>query len=341
MAGSNYAYAATRARVRRSKLLKAEAYRHMMAMEVVEITRHIQELDYREDVDRYASRYKGLDLIEVALVSNLRRSSATILGFCKGQLADLVEHYLERHRIRDLKRVLRGIYAQEEPASIVRGMFTHSGQDRAFFTQLANAGSLTELGELLSSTPYGDVLEDKLHDELDTLQEIEDALDCYYYSQLLETVRPDSRANKLLLEFLRKEIDVVNLNTVVRLRHRGVTGYPELLIEGGAELDVKGLAATTSVEEVITAVEQTNLGKAVSDELTAVSTKGLNPLALALDQYLGQGASRFSKLYPLSVLPVVDYLLAKEHEVENLRAVARGKELGIPNHEIEQMLVVS
>ena len=49
---------------------------------------------------------------------------------------------------------------------------------------------------------------------------------------------------------------------------------------------------------------------------------------------------RFSYLYPLSVLPVLDYLLKKEREVYNLRAIIRGKEAGLSNEIIEDLVVV-
>lgn len=340
MVGSNLAYAATRARVRRSKLIKPEAYRHLLAMEVVEITRYIQELDYRDDVDKYASQFRGLDLIEVALASNLRRNSATVQSFCKGHLHELVSRYLERYVLGDLKRVIRGVYAGEGSERILRGMFTTTKVNREFFGRLAGAGSLLELLELLVGTPYHSVLAKPLSEELTTLQPVEDALDCYYYSQLLDTVRPTSRANRVMLEFIRYEIDVVNLKTVTRLRHRGVVGYSELLIPGGAELPVDRLAATTTVEDVAVAVEGTTIGKAVANDLAAVSKEGLHQLILSMDNYLAHSAKRFTRLYPLSVLPVLDYLLHKEYEVANLRALARGRELKLSTNDIEAMLVV-
>jgi V/A-type H+-transporting ATPase subunit C len=49
---------------------------------------------------------------------------------------------------------------------------------------------------------------------------------------------------------------------------------------------------------------------------------------------------RFSYLYPLSVLPVLDYLLKKEREVYNLRAIIRGKQAGLSNEIIEELVVV-
>ena len=42
----------------------------------------------------------------------------------------------------------------------------------------------------------------------------------------------------------------------------------------------------------------------------------------------------------LSVAPVVSYILAKEREVENIRAIARGREAGLSENEIEEELVI-
>ncbi len=47
-----------------------------------------------------------------------------------------------------------------------------------------------------------------------------------------------------------------------------------------------------------------------------------------------------SYLYPLSILPVLDYLLKKEREVRNLRAIVRGKQTGPSNEKIEELVVV-
>lgn len=39
--------------------------------------------------------------------------------------------------------------------------------------------------------------------------------------------------------------------------------------------------------------------------------------------------------------PVISYILAKEREVENIRAIARGKEAGLSADEIESELVIT
>ena len=46
------------------------------------------------------------------------------------------------------------------------------------------------------------------------------------------------------------------------------------------------------------------------------------------------------KRYPFSVLPVIVYLEEKKYEVANLRALARGKEAGIPGERLKGYLVM-
>ena len=66
----------------------------------------------------------------------------------------------------------------------------------------------------------------------------------------------------------------------------------------------------------------------------------LNSCVHSLDEYMANKTKRFSYLYPLSVLPVLDYLLKKEREVYNLRAIVRGKQAGLANEIIEELVVV-
>ena len=61
----------------------------------------------------------------------------------------------------------------------------------------------------------------------------------------------------------------------------------------------------------------------------------------ALEAALLEYSSKLSNRYPLSVCPVISYILAKEREVRNVRAIARGREAGLPVEEIEEELVMT
>ena len=60
----------------------------------------------------------------------------------------------------------------------------------------------------------------------------------------------------------------------------------------------------------------------------------------ALDAALLEYADTLSNRYPLSVCPVLSFVLAKEREVDNVRAIARGREAGLSPEQIEAELVV-
>ena len=67
---------------------------------------------------------------------------------------------------------------------------------------------------------------------------------------------------------------------------------------------------------------------------------GLNRAIQALENHVSSTSRRYSYLYPLSILPILDYLLRKEKEVRNLRTIVRGKDLKLSNERIKEIMVV-
>jgi V/A-type H+-transporting ATPase subunit C len=52
-------------------------------------------------------------------------------------------------------------------------------------------------------------------------------------------------------------------------------------------------------------------------------------------------ATKKSYLYPLSILPILDYIIRKRIEIENLRIIIQAKEKGLSEQAIKELLVVS
>jgi V/A-type H+-transporting ATPase subunit C len=59
-----------------------------------------------------------------------------------------------------------------------------------------------------------------------------------------------------------------------------------------------------------------------------------------MKKYHIRQAKKFSHLYPLSVIPVLDYMIHKKMEVDNIRIIARGIESGIDRDTIKGLLVM-
>ena len=337
---SNFAYAATRARSRRARLLPPEAFGQLLNMELEEIARYIQDLEYRREIDRYGASLRGADLLEAALLDNRATEVGEIIGFCTGELRQGIEAYAEIYRVRGIKVLLRGIFDGIGGEELQRQVSPLTERDRELYAQMAATDSVEAAVELLEGTRYHDVVQNALEQrQSDSLQPIEDALDRAYYENLANSLPAGGAAGRVYRGFVQTQIDVTNLKTVMRLRHRGLTGLGELLIEGGT-LDETALATTSSVADILPIIEGTTFQEVLQPVLEDFEDGGLNRAVQALENHVATQSRRYAYLHLLSILPILDYLLRKEKEVRNLRTIVRGRELELSREKIEELLVV-
>ena len=337
---SNYAYAATRVRARRSRLLGPESYAQLLNMEFSEIARYIQDLEYRREIDKYGATLRGADLLEAALLDNRSTEIGEVIGFCTGDLRMGVAAYAERYNVRAIKVLLRGIFDEVDSEELLKQVSPMSDSQLDLYTQIAASENIEGAVEQLESTKYYELLQEALENrKSDSLQPLEDALDKAYYQDLVSSLPSSGAADRIYRGFVQVQIDVANLKTVMRLRHRGLGGHGELLISGGT-IDETLLTATNSVTDIIPILEGTVYQEVLQPVIENFEDNGLNKAIQALENHVSITSRRYSYLYPLSILPILDYLLRKEKEVRNLRTIVRGKDLKLSNERIKEIMVV-
>ena len=335
--GSNYAYVTARVRAMKTDLLPTDTYPKLLARDVHEIGRFLQEGRYRDDVDALAGRFSGARLIELATRRNMGRDYERVLSFCRGEARALLALYLQRYDIFDAKTVLRGVSSRARAEEIRENLLPGGTVPDTLFEQAMTAGGLDEAVDVLVTAPQ---LAAHARERGQPLAALEDALDRAYYADLLGAIQPSDRAKQAFLDFIKEEIDIVNLKAVLRLKHAGLSEYA--LVPGGRQVDealVRRLmsAARTEVGAVLDA---TDYGARVKDA-TAVwaETGDLNPVVTAFDRLHVETSQRFSHLYPLSILPVVDYVLRKRIEADNLRIIAVGKASALDDETIRSLVM--
>lgn len=352
---SHYAYANARVRVRKSKLLPRDTYPKLLKMEIPEITRFIEATEYGRDVNELAVKFAGIDLLENSLNVNEERNYAEIRALAKGEVGTLVGRYLERFDIWNLKTILRGRFWGARPEEMLRELLIEDRDDYEFLKDLmeAEGAGIRGVAEALAAhprgAPYHKVLKEaeaRAPSEDLLLQAYEDALDRAYYGRLLASVGGHNLDQQLFLQFVRKEIDLRNLSVLLRLEWRSdpTPRVLDFLIPGGLELrdaDLRRLAEATTRAELVERLKEYALYEEFKNELeTALASGSLTPVLLALTRSLADFAQRFSYRNPLSVLPIINYLMRKNLEVRNLRAIARGKQSGLSEQALEGLLVV-
>ena len=339
----NYAYVTARVRAKKNQLLGAEAYPKLLAREASEIARALQEGQYKAEIDELAAKYRGAELVERATRLNLGRTYGQIVGFATGELAVTIAAYLARYDVYNVKTILRGKFARAKPEDILDETIP-AGSLAPRLPELSRLERMEDVVDALRGTPYHRVL--LKHTEgrqLANLIEVENDLDREYYVALLASIPTSGRANKAFVGWIRNEIDVVNLKTLFRLRFARVSEWEPYFLPGG--VDVSRDSATRIVrgtdDEVIAEVGQLDVAPEVVDATrTSLASGNISAIATALERELVRDAQDFSHRAPLSVLPVVDFILRKKIEADNLRAIAYGKQTGLDNRTIEELLIV-
>lgn len=344
----NYAYACARVNARKSFLLSKDTYSRLLVMDVHELGRFLGETQYREEITRYAARYSGANLVEVAVTRNLADTYAAILSFTTGHLREMVVNYLRRWDTFNVKTVLRGKTAAARDDEVLDTLVPAGAFSEAYLKSLIAMQSLQEVMDELVKQPSLKLTPELVREVVDAkrLAPFEDHLDRTMYYDLLAVIKPTNNPERLLRDFVRREVDVTNLKLLLKLKMEQIQEdkIQRYLIPGGMEFGadaLRPLAQGESVLPVLEALEKSSMYEDLKPAMDRFKdTRKLSGLTIALDKALIGTSEKFAHFYPLSVLPVVNYMIRKKVEVDNIRIIARGKESRLPGKTIEELLVV-
>jgi len=350
MAGGkgNFAYACTRVKAKKRFLVTSETYSRLMIMDVHEIGRFLGETQYRDEVTRYGSRYTGANLVEVAVTRNLGDTYSSILSFTTGHLREMVRDYLKRWDMYNVKTILRGKTTKVKDEDIIDTLVPAGSFSEDYLKSFIGMSTVQEIVDALSKEPSLRLTPELVREVVDTgrLAALEDHLDKVFYSDLLNVVKRTDQADALLNQFIRREVDVTNLKVLLKLK---AVKIPEdqivkYLIPGGMEYDIDKLRSLASSEGITTILDDLERSSMFEDLKGAIekfrADKKLSNMTIALDKALIGTSEKFAHFYPLSVLPIVNYMIRKKVEVDNIRIIARGKQAGLTTKVMEELLVV-
>jgi len=341
----NYEYVGARVRARKAKLFDEDDYRKMVRMSPNEIARFMEENGYGEEMNRLGARHEGVDLIEYALYDNMARNFSDIVRWSEGPLHDTIVDYLRSYDAWNIKTVLRGVYTDATPDEIRADLIPAGELDEDFIEELAEREDVKTVVEELSRTVFGDALEEALRDFEDegVLLPLENAVDRTFYEGLLTGEREGTEGPKgVYQEFLRAEIDILNVRNALRAAGSEQVDVGEYYIDGGKLFTADELRRYVgNREELINALRESEYGDDLEVAIEALEETGsLVEFDRALDEVLMGFATSMKNQYPNSVAPVISYILSKEREVQNIRGIARGKEAGLGVEEIEEEVVI-
>lgn len=339
-----YPYTYARVSAMKSKLLRKDDYQKLLKMKVNEIAKFLQETEYKKEIDEMAVSFSGIDLIEISLNKNLVRAFSKLKRISEGDLMFLIEAYLHRKDIMNLKTIFRGKFTKADNAYVESLLMPVGVLSKGYFLALLKKESIEDMVKAIRFTDLSNAV--KAFKENNNLFEIENKLDRYYYETLLTFTKKIPGQGSLFKEFLENEIDILNIKTILRLKREGMPAkeVERYLFFSGARLKKQALLKLTHLPDVgtvITNLKKYGYAKLLDEgEERLKKEKSLIDIEIQLNHYLLDRAGLLLHQNPLSIDVILGYMFAKEVEIRNLKTLIKGKQLGLDEDFISKELVI-
>jgi V/A-type H+-transporting ATPase subunit C len=339
-----YPYTYARVSAMRGKLLDIDSYHKLLKMKSSEIAKFLQETEYKKEIDELAVTYSGIDLVEIALSKNLIKAFLKLKRISHESLKLLVEAYLRRMDIVNLKIIMRAKFTNAAVEEVEPLLMPVGDFDRKYFLELMKKESVEEIVQSLKFVDLTEAL--RTFKEKNTLYDIENKLDHHYYESILEFTERIPEQGDLFKRFLKNEIDVLNMKILLRLKKENVDAkeIENYLFFSGRRLgsrELKKLAAAPSIEEMLEKLKKYGYSKVIeAGEQSFKKDNSLIDIEIELNRFLLDGAILLLHQHPLSIDVILGYMFAKEIEIKNLKTLIKGKQLNMEEDFIIKELVM-
>ncbi|MDP1808736.1 MAG: ATP synthase A1 subunit C [Actinomycetota bacterium] len=345
-----YGYACARIRAMKGRLLDRAFFERLIGMKnLTEVVVALERTTYKKDVHEAILQAPGAEGVENGLRHNIIDTFTVLREVVDGGVRELVDILLGRWDVQNLKTILRGLHQAAGRDQIISSLVPAGAIGEAALDELAGQIDVRACLNLMAtwSMPYAGLLTEvysRYAQEL-RLQIFEFALDKFYFEESLKKLNRRSLDAGLVREVIMREIDLVNIMTLLRLTRGQAPAERkmELFLEGGKQVSNKlyaKLAAMHDIDDIVAGMPGSSFAKSLEHGWEGFLASGsFYLIERALEAHLIGVNVRLFRADPLSVAIIIAYIWAKLNEVVNLRIVVRGQAVGMPEEKIRQALV--
>ncbi len=338
----NTPYIAARAKSRRQKLADRARLRQLINQSVDQLTVAVGDLGYRTEIDLYAGKLTGGDLVEAALTHNLEVELQEIVDMSNRAIRPLIEIYTLRFEYQNAKAVLRAVHNEISIEEVGNSILPEINDiNTPWLKVIESSDDLKSAALLMRRKSFGSALARVPEDG--SLSEYEDALDRHYFETAIKAMRMAKGAPaRFLSRLFASEIDHRN---IVNILEASAVGIPSdqlvsLLIPGGRLLPKRSFSTIASggrsaMLDLLRAGDRFDMSafEVVLEE--SESTRSLDPVITWMKVREYAMMQRMSYLHPVSALPIIHYVAMKVQEVNDLRLIVRGRLAGLSAEVLE------
>ncbi len=229
------------------------------------------------------------------------------------QVREFYDAYLQKMDGEAIKKAIRDIMEGKEMGEYI--VFSEAA--KKIMEEIRNVEK-EEMFEILKRHGY------EIHAEM-SIETIEREIDKKLLKNLLEANLPKS-CRKARDKFVKIIIDVMNIKTILRGKYYGLKNIEESILPDGWEISewqIKELLKIDSIAEIISMLEGTSYMPFLRQAITDFEKEGVVALERALDRYMIKAAADIANENPLGIGPGIRFIVEKEYEARNLKAVAK------------------
>jgi vacuolar-type H+-ATPase subunit C/Vma6 len=337
----NTPYVAARAKSRRQKLADRARLRQLINQSPDQLTIAVGEIGYRSEIDLYAAKLSGGDLVEAALTHNLEHELENMLDMCNGKIRGMVETYTSRFDYLNAKVVLRSVVNDIELEKVAHSILPELNDiNTPWLKIIETADDLRSAATQMRRKTYGSALLALPEDAV--LSDYEDALDRHYFKKSIASLNGKGPDVRFLKNLLAAEIDHRNLINIIEASAVGISpdAVVTMLVPGGRLIPSRAFSSIAAggvdaAIDLLRASSRFDFPAFESVLATSKEIQSLVPVVVWFKEREYAIMKRMSFLHPVSALPIIHYVAMKVQEVNDLRFIVRGRLAGLSTEVLE------
>ncbi|MCY6370841.1 V-type ATP synthase subunit C [Clostridium ganghwense] len=328
MSNIKYVQAVPRIRALENKLLdKAKIERMIDGNSAEETFKILQETEY----GTLMTNVKRPEDYEIVLSEELKRVYSFMYEVSPDE--NLIDTMSIRYDYHNIKVLLKGKALNKDLSYLLIPVGTVAVDDMKMYISMEDYRELTPIMKEAiqkSETSFG---------EHKDPQQIDIILDEYMYKDML--FRAEVLGEPYLLEFLKMNIDLINLKTLLRVKKQKKSRkfLDSVLIEGG-KLERETLLdmLNGSNENIVSSLQYTDYNEIMRLGMEEyIQTGKFNVLEKLSDNFI-MNFIKDSKYISFGIEPLLAYIFAKENEIKIVRIIMVGKLNNIAGDVIRERL---
>lgn len=336
------AYLNTRVSLYANRLWQAEAFDTLLSVpdEAVAATLAGHELPGLVAGYESLGRQHDPRSLEQRIVARLLDETRVLIRPLSGDARAFLTFWTARFEMSNVKTLLRSKMSDERPAAVLARLTPMGGFGRLDHQDLAHAEDVGELLLRLEAGPYASIVRHarRAFEQSRDPFTLDAALDRGYYEGLILRAQPlEKKAGVPFLKLMAELVDRINLVWLLRYRFNYKLPPAQvyyLLI--GSHYSLQGtrlreLAALDSLEAVLAA-----LPAAWQARLSGVTT--IPDVFARMEHAAAEVARQVLRADAPDIARAFAYLILRERDLRAVRAVLRGRHLGLADSDIRLAL---